>query len=61
MNECKSCGKAWTDHLGVEPTCALLQEALDKIVCLERSLQQAKTKRTPRANSVKKRRRSEAI
>lgn len=28
MAECKACGKAWTDHLGVEPTCALLQEAL---------------------------------
>ena len=25
---CKSCGKAWTDHLGVEPTCALLVEAV---------------------------------
>lgn len=25
---CKSCGKAWVDHLGVEPTCALLMEAV---------------------------------
>lgn len=25
---CKACGKAWTDHLGVDPTCALLQEAV---------------------------------
>lgn len=26
---CKSCGKAWADHLGVEPTCALLIEAVE--------------------------------
>lgn len=57
---CKACGKAWTEHLGVEPTCALLQEAEEKIKRLEHSLLKAKTKRTPRANSVKKRRRSEA-
>lgn len=25
---CKACGKSWTEHLGVEPTCALLQEAI---------------------------------
>lgn len=28
---CKACGKAWTDHIGVEPTCALLQDALDVV------------------------------
>lgn len=94
---CKSCGKQWQDHLGVEPTCALLREAQNKIALLEKfacaiseivwggengwvgrtddlsnavrrimrlvskdSLQKAKVKRTPRANSMKKRRRSEA-
>lgn len=58
---CKACSKSWTEHLGVEPTCALLQEAEEKIKILEHSLLKAKSKRTSRANSVKKRRRSEAI
>lgn len=29
---CKSCGKQWQDHLGVEPTCALLQEAIALLI-----------------------------
>lgn len=37
-DRCRSCGKRWTDHNGVEPTCKELQEAREAIENLQERL-----------------------